>query len=82
MGASFATATGGGLALFIAAPKNGSAAWVRIVVGALGAVFAQEITADLPPAAQFLSPWLFMNNGATAAAVAYDWARVYLETDH
>ena len=82
MGASFATATGGVLTLFIAAPQNGSSVWVRIVVGALGAVFAQEITADLPTAAQFLSPWLFMHNGATAAVVAYNFARVYRETDH
>ena len=41
----------------------------------------QEITADLPAATQFLSPRLFMNTGATAAAVAYDCAGVYLETD-
>jgi hypothetical protein len=41
----------------------------------------QEITADLPAATQFLSPRLFMNTGATAAAVAYDCAGLYLETD-
>ena len=41
----------------------------------------QEITADLPAATQFLSPRLFLNTGATAAAVAYDCAGVYLETD-
>jgi hypothetical protein len=33
-----------------------------------------------PPATQFLSPRLFLNPGATAA-VAYDCAGVYLETD-
>ena len=44
-------------------------------------VFEQEITADLPAATQFLSPRLFLNTGATAAAVAYDCAGVYLETD-
>jgi hypothetical protein len=33
-----------------------------------GAVFEQEVTADLPAANQFLAPRLFMNNGATAAA--------------
>ena len=46
-----------------------------------GAVFEQEITADLPANRQFLSPRLFMNNGATAAAVAYDCSGVYVETD-
>ncbi len=81
MGASFAIATGGVLTLFIAAPPNGSSVWVRVVDEVSGAVFEQEITADLPAATQFLSPRLFLNNGATAAAVAYDCAGVYVETD-
>ena len=34
-----------------------------------GAVFGQEITTDLRSSPQFLSPRLYMNNGATAAAV-------------
>lgn len=50
-----------------------------------GAVFEQEITADLPAATQLLSPRLYtrlyMNTGVTVAAVAYDCAGVYLETD-
>jgi hypothetical protein len=77
-GASFAT--GGVLTLFIAAPANGSSVWVRVVDEVSGAVFEQEITADLPANTQFLSPRLFMNNGATAAAVAYDCSGVYVET--
>lgn len=48
----------------------------------VGAVFEQEITEDLPANTQFLSPRLFMNNGATAAAVAYDCSGVYIETDY
>ena len=44
-------------------------------------VFEQEITTDLPASNQFLSPRLFMNNGATAAAVAFDCSGLYLETD-
>jgi hypothetical protein len=47
-----------------------------------GAVFEQEVTADLPAATQFLSPRLFKNKGATAAAVAYDCSGVYMETNH
>ena len=39
-------------------------------------MFGQEITADLPANSKFLSPRLFMNNGATAAAVACDCSRV------
>ncbi|MFN3576635.1 MAG: DUF2793 domain-containing protein, partial [Tabrizicola sp.] len=81
MGASFAIATGGVVSLFIAAPPNGSSVWVRAVNEVTGAVFEQEIAADLPAATQFLSPRLFLNTGATAAAVAYDCAGVYVETD-
>ncbi|MCA3452315.1 MAG: hypothetical protein INF92_18545 [Rhodobacter sp.] len=47
---------------------------------ALGAVFEQEIIADLPGNTQFLSPRLFMNNGSTAEAVAYDCSGRYVET--
>ena len=82
MGASFAIATGGVLTLTIAAPPNGSSVWVRVVDEVSGAVFEQEITADLPTAAQFLSPRLYMNTGATAAAIVFDCAGVYLETDY
>jgi hypothetical protein len=82
MGASFAIATGGVLTLFIAAPPNGSSIWVRVVDEVSGAVFEQEITADLPANTQFLSPRLYMNNGPSAAAVAYDCSGVYLETDY
>lgn len=82
MGAAFAIATGGVLTLFIAAPPNGSSVWVRAVNEVTGAVFEQEITADLPANTQFLSPRLYLNTGATAAAVAYDCAGLYLETDY
>ncbi|MGB4827990.1 MAG: DUF2793 domain-containing protein, partial [Paracoccaceae bacterium] len=82
MGAPFAVALGGVLTLFIAAPPNGSSVWVRVVNEVTGAVFEQEITADLPANTQFLSPRLYLNTGATAAAVAYDCAGLYLETDY
>jgi hypothetical protein len=80
MGASFAIATGGVLILFIAAPPIGSSVWVRVVDEVSGTVFEQEITADLPANTQLLSPQLFMNNRATAAAVAYDCSGMYVET--
>ena len=82
MGAPFAIATGGVMTLFIAAPPNGSSVWVRVVNEVTGSVFEQEITADLPANTQFLSPRLYLNTGATAAAVAYDCAGLYLETDY
>ncbi len=82
MGGAFAIATGGVLTLFIAAPPNGSSVWVRAVNEVTGAVFEQEITADLPTNTQFLSPRLYLNTGATAAAVAYDCSGLYIETDY
>ena len=81
IGASFAITTGGVLTLFLAAPPNGGSVWVRLVKEVSGAVFEQEFTADPPANTQFLSPRLFLNNGATAAAVSYDCSGVYLETD-
>jgi hypothetical protein len=81
MGASFAIATSGVLTLFIAAPLNGNSAWVRVVDEVSGAAFEEEIIVKLSANTQLLSPWLFMNNGATAAAVAYDCLGVYVETD-
>ncbi len=75
MGASFGIATAGVLTLFIAAAPNGSSVWVRVVDEVSGEVFEQEITADLPANTQFLSPRLFMNNGATATG-ALTTARV------
>jgi hypothetical protein len=82
MGASFAIATGGVLTLTIAASPNAGSVWVRVVDEVSGPVFEQDVPADLPAANQFLAPRLFMNNGATAAAVAYDCSGVYIETDY
>ena len=69
--ASFAIATGGVLTLTVAAAPNASSVWVRVVDEVSGAVFEQEVTADLPAANQFLTPRFFENNGAAAAAVAF-----------
>lgn len=82
MGAAFAIAAGGVQTLYIAAPPNGGSVWARLVDEVSGAIFEDEITADLPANTQFLSPRLYLNNGATAATVAYDCAGLYLETDY
>jgi len=82
MGASFAIATGGMLTLYVAAAPNAASVWVRLVNELSGAVFEAEITTDLPATTQFLSPRLYLNTGATAAAVAYDSSGVYVETDY
>lgn len=81
MGAGLAIATGGVLTLYVAAAPNAASVWVRLVNEVSGAVFEAEITADLPANTQFLSPRLYLNTGATAAAVAYDCSGVYVETD-
>jgi len=81
MGESVPIATGGVLTLCIAASPNGSSVWSRVVAEVSGAVFEQEITADSPAATQFLSPRPFPNTGATTAAVAYDYVKVYLQTE-
>ena len=46
-----------------------------------GGVFEQGITENLPANTQFMSPRLYTNNAATAAAVAYDCSLVCMETD-
>ena len=47
-----------------------------------GAVIEVMLDTDIPAATQLLSPRNYMNNGATAAAVAYDCSGVYVETDY
>ncbi len=63
-------------------PPNGASIWARMVNETTGAVFDQEITTNLPAATTFLSPRNYLNNGGAAAAVAYDCAGIYLETDY
>lgn len=82
MGASFAIATGGVLTLTIAAVPNAASIWVRVLDDISGAVFEQEVTADLVPATTLLSPRMFMNNGATAVAVAFECSGLHIESDY
>ena len=67
--------------VFIGAPANGSSVWVRVVEEVSGAVEEHELTTQIPAATTFLAARLYMNNGGTAAACAYDCSGVYLETD-
>jgi len=70
------------LTLTIAASPNGTDIGVRIVEEVSGAVAEFTITTDMPASTQLLSPRNYMNNGATAAAVAYDCSGIYVETDY
>jgi hypothetical protein len=78
---AFTLSTDAVVTFIIATAPNGGSVWVRIVDELSGAVFERELTTDLPASTQFLSPRLYMNNGATAAAVAFDCSGVYVETD-
>jgi hypothetical protein len=70
------------LTLYIAAAPNGADIGVRVVEEVSGAAVEFTIATNMPAATQLLSPRNYMNNGATAAAVAYDCAGVYVETDY
>jgi hypothetical protein len=83
LGAGFPVAsTTNVLTLYIAAAPNDSAVGIRVVEEVSGAVAEATITTDLPAATQLLSPRNYLNNGTTAAAVAYDCSGVYVETDY
>ena len=83
LGASFPVASMTNvLTLYIAAAPNGSDIGVRVVEEVNGAAVEFTITTDMPAATQLLSPRNYMNNGSTAAVVAYDCAGVYVETDY
>ncbi len=71
------------LTLTIAAAPNGADIGVRVVEEVSGEVVEFTIVAtDMPTATQLLSPRNYMNNGAAAAAVAYDCSGVDVETDY
>ncbi|SDG14983.1 DUF2793 domain-containing protein [Rhodobacter capsulatus] len=83
LGAGFPVAsTTNVLTLYIAAAPNDSAVGIRVVEEVSGAVAETTITTDMPAATQLLSPRNYLNNGSTAAAVAYDCSGVYVETDY
>lgn len=73
LGANFPVAsTTNVLTLTLLAAPNSSEFGVRVVEEVSGAVAEAMLDTDIPAVTQLLSPRNFMNNGATAAAVAYD----------
>ncbi len=81
LGASFPVAsTTNVLTLTLLAAPNSSEIGVRVVEEVSEAVVETMLDSDIPAATQLLSPRNLMNNGATAAAVAYDCSGVYVET--
>jgi hypothetical protein len=82
MSTAFALATDPVITLTIAAAPNAASVWVRAVDEATATVFERELATLLPASTQFISPRLYMNSGATAAAVAFDCSGLYIETDY
>ena len=83
LGAGFPVAsTTNVLTLYIAAAPNDSAVGIRVVEEVSGVIAEATITTDMPAATQLLSPRNYLNNGSTAAVVAYDCSGVYVETDY
>ena len=69
------------LGIGLLAGPNSRETGVRVVEEGSGAVVEVMVDTDIPAATQLLSPRNYMNNGATAAAVAFDCSGVYVETD-
>ena len=63
------------------AASNGSDIKYTITKLTDGATASGTIDSNLPAAATFLAPHIYMNNGATASAVTIDVMRLYIETD-
>ena len=82
LGASFPINTTDVLTLYICAAPNGSDIGVRVINETSGATFDTTVSSNIPANTVFLSPRNYMNNNVTAAAVAFDCAGVYLETDY
>lgn len=68
--------------MYIQCHPNGSSIFYRIVREDTGNVAEGEVTTNIPASTQFLTPHLYMNNGGDAAAVAFDCARMLIETDY
>lgn len=67
--------------LYLYCGPNDSKICYRVVREDTGDVADGELTTDLPSNTTFLTYHLYMNNGGTAIAVAFDCAGVYLESD-
>jgi Major tropism determinant N-terminal domain len=67
--------------IFFAAPNASNISW-RAQRFDVPAVAEGVISTDMPDPATFLAWHAYMNNGGTAAAVAFDLMRYYLETDY
>lgn len=69
--------------LVLFAPPNASFVKYRMRRFVTGAEAEGALTgAELPSTSQFLAPRAYMNNGGTVAAVNFDLARIYIETDY
>lgn len=74
--------TGGVMILFVTTPQNGSSVWVQ--GGGCSAGHSLSTGDHRRSARRDAVPVVrpYLNTGTTAAAVTYDCAGVYLETDY
>jgi hypothetical protein len=80
LGAGFPTTGGQDLyELMLSAEPNGSEVRYRVERLNSGDVAGGVVTTDLPAAAQFLTPQLWMNNGTAAGAVSVALVQMYCE---
>ncbi len=68
--------------MFLFSTRNGSVLNYRIVREDNGSIVDGSFNSDLPSNTTFLTVHLYMNNGGTAAAVAFDCSGVYIESDY
>lgn len=69
------------LTLYLYSAPNGSSIMARVVNEANGKAVDLDLTAGIPAPTMFLAPRVHMDNGPTAAAVAFDCYGVYVESD-
>lgn len=67
--------------MYLFSTRNGSTLNYRVLRDDTGDVADGSFNTDLPSNTTFLTVHLYMNNGGTAAAVAFDCSGVYVETD-
>lgn len=65
---------------FFAAPNDNDIGYTITKLNT-GDTASGTLASDLPAAATFLAPHIYLNNGGTASAVTIDIMRLYIETD-
>ncbi len=82
LGANFPTDnTAAFYTMILHSNANGSDIFYRVVREDTGNAIEGSVSANIPANTTFLTPHLYMNNGGDAAAVAFDCARMLVDSD-